>query len=228
VYATGIFRGSSQQGFVYIKERIRALGLPAELITGKTQAAGACGVWTGTFADGLRWLAMMRGKIAILVVANKLSQAGLVHYAAKGICRAPVVPQPSATDVRNTALDRLETEIDITRQILGWAIVAASSASDKATLKGFDTRLQNFNRTVFAIRNRGNPKAAFSGPGYPPAGHHAFKDTLQGLKGETGVAKSNLAQAEAAVQSPTDRQTLQQQGTVFDDLVHAVDAILRA
>lgn len=225
-FVTGIFRGSPQQGFVYIKERIRPLGLPAELMTGKVQTAGACSVWTGTFPDGLRWLAMMRGKIAILVVANKLSRSGLVHYAAKGICRAPIVPQPSASDVRKTALDRLETEIDITHQILGWAIVAAPSASDKTILKGFDTRLQNLDRTVFAIRNRENPKAMYSGPGYPPAGHHAFKDTLQGLKGEIGAAKFNLAQAEAAVQTPADRQSLQQQGVVFDDLVRAVDTIL--
>ncbi len=130
--------------------------------------------------------------------------------------------------MRNTALDRLETEIDITRQIFGWAIAAAPSASDKTILKGFDTRLQSLDRTVFAIRNRGNPKAMYSGPGYPPAGNHAFKDTLQGLKGEIGAAKFNLAHAEAAVQTPADRQTLEQQGSVFDDLMRAVDTILHA
>lgn len=226
VFATGIFRGSPQQGFLYIKERIRALGLPAELMTGEVHAAGDCSVWTGTFADGLRWLAMMRGKIAILVVANKLSRADLVHYAATGICRAPIVPQLSASDLRNTALDRLESEIDITRQILGWAISAAPSTSDKSVLKRFDTRLQSLDRTVFAIRNRGNSKAMYNGPGYPPPGNHAFKDTLQGLKGEIGAAKFNLAQAEAAVQTPADRRTLEQQGVVFDDLVRAVDTIL--
>jgi hypothetical protein len=41
-----------------------------------------------------------------------------------------------------------------------------------------------------------------------------------------GAAKDNLSAAEAAVQLPADRQTLEQQGTVFDDLIRAVDAML--
>jgi hypothetical protein len=80
--------------------------------------ARSCQVWTGAFADGLRWLTMMRGQIAILVVANKLTTTELVQYAAKGVCGAPIVPPPSASEVENTALDHLEVEIDITRQIL--------------------------------------------------------------------------------------------------------------
>lgn len=226
-YAQGIFRGDSTQGFVYVKERMRALGLPAQLTMGRAQAAGSCRVWTGTFPDGLKWLAMTRGKIAVLVVANKLTPADLVHYAASGICAASIVPPPSATEVRNTALDRLEVEVNITRQILGSVIVSAPSAADKSILKGFDTRLQAFDRTVFAIRHHGDLKAVYGPPGFPAPQRSLFKDTVEALKGEMGAAKYMLAGAEAAVQS-ADRQTLTQQGTVFDDLIRAVDAMVPA
>lgn len=227
-YVMGTFRGGSRQGFVYVKERIRALGLPVEFMTGTVQAAGSCRVWTGHFTDGLRWLAMSRGTIAILVVANKLTEVDLVHYAATGICTAPIAPPLTAREVRNTALDHLETEINITRQILGWAIRAAPSASDKSTLITFDKRLQALDRTVFAIHNRDNPKAAYSSPSITLEGHHAFKDTLRGLKGEIGLAKSMLAQAAATLQTSADKTTLQQRGTVFDDLVRAVDVMVQA
>lgn len=224
--AEGVFRGGPTQGFVYVKERIRALGLPAALTAERAQAAGSCQVWTGTFSNGLTWLAMMRGKIAILVVADKLTQADLVRYAARGICTAPIASLPSAREVQNTVLDHLETEIDITRQILGWVRAAAPSAADKQTLKAFDVRLESFDRTVFAIRHAGDPQAVYSPPGFPPVQRHAFADTVQGLKGEIPAAKSQLAGAESAVQSPADRQRLVQQGIVFDDLVRAIDAML--
>jgi hypothetical protein len=226
-YAEGIF-GQASQNFVYVKERIRALGLPARLTTGSPKTAGSCQVWTGKFSDGLKWLAMMRGQIAILLVANKLTQSNLVQYAATGICTAPIVPPPSADDLENTALDRLESEIDITRQILGWAAAAAPSAADKTTLRGFDTRLESFDQTVFAIRHRGDPQAVYGPPTFPPPTKESFKNAVNGLKGEVPAAKYQLAQAEAAVQSPADRQTLQQRGTVFDDLIQAVDAMLPA
>ena len=226
--AEGVFRGDPTQGFVYVKERIRVLGLPAALTAGSSQTAGACQVWTGTFPNGLTWLAMMRGKIAILVVANKLTQANLVRYAASGVCAAPIVPPLSAQAVQDTALDHLETEIDITRQILGWVVAAAPSAADKQTLKAFDVRLESFDRTVFAIRHSDDPHPVYSPPGFPPVQRHAFADTVQGLKGEIPAAKSQLAAAEAAVQLPADRQQLEQRGTVFDDLIRAVDAMLPA
>jgi hypothetical protein len=225
-YVQGVFRDSANQGFVYLKERIRALGLPAGLTTESPQTAGACQVWTGTFPDGVRWLAMMRGHIAILVATDTLTQANLVQYAASGICTAPIVPPPSAQQVEDTALDHLETEIDITRQILGWVTAAAPTAADQKTLKTFDQRLEAFDRTVFAIRHRHDPQAVYSPPGFPPAQKGTFADTVAALKGEMGAAKYNLSAAEAAVQSPADRQTLEQQGTVFDDLIRAVDAML--
>jgi hypothetical protein len=227
-YAQGLFRGDASQGFVYVKERVRAPGLPAELTAGTAQAAGSCQVWTGAFRDGLNWLAMMRGQIAILVVVNKLTQADLVQYAASGICMAPIVPPPSPKEVQDTALDHLEVEIDITRQILGWAIAAAPTAADKRILKGFDRRLQAFDRTIFSIRHRGDPQAVYSPPGFPPAQKQPFKDTVEALTGEMGAAKHMLAEAEAAVLSPADRQTLVQKGTVFDDLIRAVDAMVPA
>ena len=220
--AEGLFQGGASQGFVYVKERIRALGLPVALMTGSPQMARSCQVWTGAFADGLRWLTMMRGQIAILVVANKLTTTELVQYAAKGVCGAPIVPPPSASEVENTALDHLEVEIDITRQILGSVIAAAPTASDKHTLTAFDARLEAFDRTVFAIRHRSEPQAKYSPPSFPPPEKDSFADTVDALKGEMGAAKQMLA---AAVQSSTDRQTLETQGKVFDDLIRAVDAM---
>jgi outer membrane lipoprotein-sorting protein len=221
-YAEALFRGSPSAGFVYLKERIRALGLPPALTTGSAQMAASCQVWTGTFSDGLTWLAMQRGKIAILVVSNTLTQPKLVQYATNRICPAPTVPPPSAEAVLDTTLDHLEAEIDITRQILGWAIAAAPSAADKRTLGSFDVRLQAFDRSVFALRHRGDPQAVYSSPGFPPVQHHAFKDTLAGLLGEIPAAENQLTQAEAAVKIPADRQTLKQQGAVLQELVHAV------
>jgi hypothetical protein len=169
---------------------------------------------------------MLRGKIAVFVVADELSRASLVEYAANRICTAPVVPPLSPSSVRDTTLDHLETEIDITRQILGWAIVAAPSASDKRTLKVFDARLETFDRTVFGIRHRGDPQAKYSPPGFPPPQRHPFKDTVQSLEGEVPAAKFQLTQAEAAVQSSDDRQILKQQGAVFDHLIRAAEAML--
>jgi hypothetical protein len=171
---------------------------------------------------------MQRGQITILVVANKLTQADLVQYAATGICRVPIVPPPSAKEVLDTALNHLETEIDITRQILGWVISAAPTSADRTTLKSFDRRLEAFDRTVFALRHRGDPQAKYSPPGFPPPEKTTFSDAIQGLKGEIPAAKSQLSAAEAAVQSPADRQTLQKGGTVFDDLIQTVDGMLAA
>ena len=145
-----------------------------------------------------------------------------MQYAMNRICLASVVPPPSAQAVLNTTLDHLETEIDITRQILGWVIAAASTAADKRTLKAFDLRLQSFDRSVFAIRHRGEPQAVYGPPSFPPVQHHSFKDTVAGLLGEIPAATGQLTQAEAAVKTVSDRQTLQQQGTVLQDLVRAV------
>lgn len=224
-FVAGVFRGQPSQGFVYVDEQTRALGLPAVLMAGNPQQASSCQVWTGTFPDGLTWLAMMRGHIAILLAANKLTVADLVRYAADGICTAPIVPPPSAQQMQDTALDHLEVEIDITRQILGTVIAAAPSAADKQTLKSFDTRLESFDKAVFAIRHRSDPQTTYSPPRFPPPQKDQFADAVGALRGEMIPAKAQLAGAEAAVQSPADRQTLQQQGTVFDDLVRAVDAM---
>ena len=74
-------------GYVYVQERLRANGLPATLKTGRPRRAGKCAVWTGTYKDGLHHLALSRGKVSLLAVANSLSQGDLVRYAAKQICR---------------------------------------------------------------------------------------------------------------------------------------------
>ena len=169
---------------------------------------------------------MSRKAVAVLVVADKLTQAQLVQYAASGICTAPVVPAPSAQEVADVALDHLETEIDITRQILGWTIASAPTAADKTALQHFDARLEAFDRTVFTIRHRGDPNAVYSPPGFPSPQKHPFSQNVESLKGEMGAAKPMLQAAEDAVQSPADRQTLQQQGNVFDELIQAVDAML--
>jgi hypothetical protein len=221
------FQGNASQGFVYVMERMRALGLPSALTTGSPQAAGSCQARTGTFADGNRWLAMVRGHIAVLVVANKLSAADLVQYAASGICTAPIVPQPSKADVENTALDRLSTEIDITRQIIGWAIAAAPNAADKQTLTGFDKRLEAFDRTVFSIRHRGDPHATYTPPGFGPPEKESFANALQGIQGELGAADYALTNAETAVQSAADRHTLKVQGKVFNEINNAVGALTK-
>lgn len=226
--AEGLFQGNASEGFLYLKERIRALGLPAVLTTGSAQSAGSCQVWTGTFPDGPRWLSLMRGQIAILVVANKLTPADLVHYAATGICAAPIVPPPSTEEVENTALDHLEVEIDITRQILGTVIAAAPNAADKHTLTTFDTRLEAFDRAVFAIRHRSDPQTRYRPPSFPPPQKDSFADAVDALKGEMGAATHMLAEAETAVQSVTDRHTLVTRGKVFVGLIQAVDGMLQS
>jgi hypothetical protein len=79
------FQGSGD-AFLYIQEQVRVSGLPAALRTGPAHHAGACTVWTGRYADGLRRLALARGRVSLLAVANRLTQKQLVHYAARHIC----------------------------------------------------------------------------------------------------------------------------------------------
>ncbi len=121
------------------------------------------------------------------------------------------------------ALDRLRGEIAITRQITGWAIQDAPSGADMTTLQGFDGRLQAFDRTVFAIQYRGDPSAVYSGPWFPPHPAGPFEQDLQATQGELCAAHAALANAVAALTSKTGRQTLEQQGVVFDDLAQAVN-----
>lgn len=123
-------------------------------------------------------------------------------------------------------LHRLEGEINITRQILGWTIEAAPSDAEKQTLSSFDQRLQSFARIVFAIASRGTPNAEYGGPGFPPPQHHPFADAVDALRQEISIAKHELRVAEEAVLSPDDRQTLEQHGTVFDELIKAADAMV--
>lgn len=74
-------------GYVYIQERMRVGGLPAALKAGTSHRAGKCTVWTGRYGDGLRRLALARGKVSLLAVSNALAQSDLIHYAARQICR---------------------------------------------------------------------------------------------------------------------------------------------
>lgn len=124
------------------------------------------------------------------------------------------------------ACHRLEGEINITRQILGWTIEAAPTVVDKEILSSFDQRLQSFARAVFAIASRGSPDAEYGGSAFPPPQHHPFAKAVEALRQEISIAKHERRVAEAAALSPDDRQTLEQQGTVFDDLINAADAMV--
>ena len=60
----------------------------------------------------------------------------------------------------------------------------------------------------------------------PPPQKHPFAQNVEALKGEMGAVKPALERAEAAVRSSADRQTLQQQGAVLDQLISAVDGMV--
>jgi hypothetical protein len=77
---------SANGPYVYVQERIRADGVPAELRTGQGIQIGPCQVWIGAYPDGLNHLALSRGQIAVLLVSNALSQSDLQRYASKHLC----------------------------------------------------------------------------------------------------------------------------------------------
>lgn len=220
---TVTFRGS-EQGIVSVAQQIRGLGLPAALTSGAPIQAGACAAYAGTFPDGVNWVAMQRGQVAILAVATRLAASQLAQYAATGICDAPLSPPLTAQQIEQSALQNLSTEIGITRQILVSAIRAAPNARDRRVLKGFDARLATFDQTVFAMAN---PGVAYRPPAFGPAQHTTFRYAVSALRGEIKAAQAQLTAAEAAVQSPADRQTLAQQGAVFAELLRAVSAMTR-
>jgi hypothetical protein len=72
--------------FVFVQEQYRATGLPARFARGTPHAAGSCTVHTGAYPDGLHWLALARGKITLLAVADRLGEQGLVRWAATRVC----------------------------------------------------------------------------------------------------------------------------------------------
>jgi hypothetical protein len=77
---------SAHDPYVYVEERIRADGVPATLRTGQAISMGPCEAWSGAYPDGLNHLAVSRGRIAVLLVSNALSQADLQHYARENLC----------------------------------------------------------------------------------------------------------------------------------------------
>lgn len=72
--------------YVLIQERIRANGLPASLRSGPPQTIGRCPVWSGTYADGQRWVAFSLGRISVLTSTNALSPAQLLAYVGSEVC----------------------------------------------------------------------------------------------------------------------------------------------
>jgi hypothetical protein len=78
----GVFTGN---GFLAIREQVRATGLPQELRAGGSRRAGRCQVWTGIWS-GARWLALEHKNVSLLAVSDKLTQKDLIHLAATGIC----------------------------------------------------------------------------------------------------------------------------------------------
>jgi hypothetical protein len=77
---------SNNSPYLYIQQRIRADGVPAELRTGPDVLVGSCQMWIGAYPDGLNHLALSRGQIAVLLVSNALSQSHLRRYATKHLC----------------------------------------------------------------------------------------------------------------------------------------------
>ena len=108
-------------------------------------------------------------------------------------------------EVEAQTLDRLETEVDITRQILGWAIASAPSSADKKTLQGFDKRLAAFGQAVFTLEHPGTTN---SGPSFPPPQKHPFKQNLDSLMGEIPLPQSLIAQAEQGATSKAQLDVL--------------------
>ncbi|MGI8969055.1 MAG: hypothetical protein ACR2GA_08135 [Chloroflexota bacterium] len=73
--------------FVYLQELHRSGGLPDQLRRGRRHAGARCTVYTGSYADGLRWMALARGRVSLLAVANRLSQLELARWGTRQICR---------------------------------------------------------------------------------------------------------------------------------------------
>ena len=72
--------------YVYVQEQYRSNGLPPFFTGGTSHAAGRCTAYTGTYPDGIHWLALARGKISLLAVADRLGEARLTQWAATRIC----------------------------------------------------------------------------------------------------------------------------------------------
>jgi hypothetical protein len=72
--------------YVYVQEQYRSNGLPPFFTTRTSHAAGRCTAYTGTYPDGIHWLALSRGKIFLLAVADRLGGASLTQWAAARIC----------------------------------------------------------------------------------------------------------------------------------------------
>lgn len=78
---------SSPSGlFLYVEEQRRPSGLPAQLTSGAGHAAGHCTAYTGTYPDGLHWLALAQDKISLLAVSDHLGEQVLLHWAATRTC----------------------------------------------------------------------------------------------------------------------------------------------
>jgi hypothetical protein len=77
--------GGARGSFLYIQEQ-RRVSLPGALMAGTRWRAGTCIVYTGTYPDRLHWLALARGHVSLLAVANALGEQALVHWAATRVC----------------------------------------------------------------------------------------------------------------------------------------------
>jgi hypothetical protein len=71
--------------FLFIQEQPR-VALPTALMAGRRWRAGACIAYTGTYPDKLHWLAVARGHVSLLAVADALGERDLVHWAAARVC----------------------------------------------------------------------------------------------------------------------------------------------
>jgi hypothetical protein len=71
--------------FLYIQEQ-RRVALPGALMAGTRWRAGTCIVYSGTYPDGIHWLALGRGHVSLLAVADALGERALVHWAATRVC----------------------------------------------------------------------------------------------------------------------------------------------
>lgn len=72
--------------YLVVQEYVQVYGLPAELKRGAARRAGGCAVYTGTYANGQRWIALQHGKVAVVASTNSLSSDELVQYAGQTLC----------------------------------------------------------------------------------------------------------------------------------------------
>ncbi|MGH2442254.1 MAG: hypothetical protein ACRDFX_03700 [Chloroflexota bacterium] len=82
----GLFRDAPGGPYIYIQEHVRESGLPAYWRTMPAYRAGMCRVRLGLYPDGLRWLALARHRVTLLITARGMSRAALQRYAATKIC----------------------------------------------------------------------------------------------------------------------------------------------